>query len=421
MTTASLNLGKEINTEGRPYYNFINSLKSQETKNGYNKSLRKYMQHYKITDVNKLLTFSITEMENMLTDYLLDLQQKDLSSSYVNLNFCALKHFYFMNDIRINDKKISKFLGEKKRKNTDRGYTHEEIKKLLDVSDLRLKVAISVIACTGMRIGAITPLKLSHVKKVENVNANIYKFIVYENAIKDEYITFSTPECSAYIDSYFDYRKRCGEQLNDDSPFIREQFDVNDFEQIRKHGRHVSQDTISNIIGDLAIKAGLREINHSFTGKERKAVPLNHGFRKFWTTQAIKSKVITEARLKLEGHKQGITTSYYRPTEEELLTEYLKAVNNLTIEESNRLRKQITELEQKQSEIDLIKYKHEQEMKGVNEQLDRLGAAYSKFTKAFALNEQLHEQDMIKYNPEYKPLTDKQKEFIRKNVPHLFQ
>ena len=44
-----------------------------------------------------------------------------------------------MNDIRISKQKIIKFLGEPRRKNTDRAYTHEEIKKILDVTDLRVK------------------------------------------------------------------------------------------------------------------------------------------------------------------------------------------------------------------------------------------------------------------------------------------
>ena len=382
----SLNLVKqkqnqqEINTEGRPYYNFINSLKSEETKQGYNKCLKKYLQHYNITDVNKLLTFSVVEIENMLTDYLLELKQNNLSSSYINLNFCALKHFYFMNDVRINDKKISKFLGESKKKNVDRGYTHEEIKKLLDVSDIRIKVLVSVLASTGIRIGALTPLKLSHVKKVQNYDADIYKFIIYENT-KDQYLTFCTPECASYIDSYFEYRKRCGEQLNDNCYLIREQFDINDFEQIRKHGRKISQDTLNSILHSLALKAGIRKINHQFTGKERTAVPLAHGFRKFWTTQVINAKVNPEIREMLLGHKIGLMSSYYRPTQDEMLSEYLKAVNNLTIEESNRLRKQITELEQKQSEIDLMKYKHEMEMNQINEKIEKMANLVNQITK----------------------------------------
>ena len=43
---------------------------------------------------------------------------------------CALKHFYFMNNVRINKEKIGKFLGESKKKNVDRSHTHEEIKRM---------------------------------------------------------------------------------------------------------------------------------------------------------------------------------------------------------------------------------------------------------------------------------------------------
>lgn len=38
-------------------------------------------------------------------------------------------------------------------------------------------------------------------------------------------------------------------------------------------------------------------------------------------------------------HKIGLTSVYYKPTEDEMLAEYMKAVNNLTINEENRLKK----------------------------------------------------------------------------------
>ena len=50
-------------------------------------------------------------------------------------------------------------LGEK---NTDKGYTHEEIKKLLDVANLRMKSVVLLMASTGIRIGAIPDLQLKH-------------------------------------------------------------------------------------------------------------------------------------------------------------------------------------------------------------------------------------------------------------------
>ena len=107
-----------------------------------------------------MLSLPIVDTETMLVDYLMELKKQDLSSSFINLNFCALKHFYFMNDIRINKEKIGKFLGESKKKNVDRSYTHPEIKSLLDIADLRLKVVISVLASTGMRIGALPTFEI---------------------------------------------------------------------------------------------------------------------------------------------------------------------------------------------------------------------------------------------------------------------
>ena len=53
------------------------------------------------------------------------------------------------------------------------------------------------------------------------------------------------------------------------------------------------------------------------------------------------------------GHKIGLTSVYYKPTEDEMLAEYMKAVNNLTINEENRLKIKVDLLERK--EIDYAK------------------------------------------------------------------
>jgi hypothetical protein len=51
-----------------------------------------------------------------------------------------------MNDIRINERKIDKFLGERTCKIKDRAYTHEVIKKLIDATDIRVKIIILLMA-----------------------------------------------------------------------------------------------------------------------------------------------------------------------------------------------------------------------------------------------------------------------------------
>ena len=330
-----------LQEDKEPYRNFYESLRSDDTKIEYKKGLSRYLLHYNLTP-EKMLTFSIGEIEKMLVDYLLHMKKKQLSSSFINLNFCALKHFYFMNDVRINKEKIGKFMGEKKKKNVDRSYTRPEIKSLLDIADLRVKVIVAVLASTGVRIGSLPSLKLSHLEKKEG--AKIYKFIIYQNT-KEEYYTFCSPETASCIDSYLEYRTRSGEKLNNDSFLIREQFDINDFEQIRKEGRSVSKDSISSLLYHLAVKAGVRIPNLNSTGRERQAVPLAHGFRKFFTTQLINAKVNPEIREMLLGHSIGLAGAYYKPTEDEMLEEYLKAADNLTINEENRLRKKVEKLE----------------------------------------------------------------------------
>jgi integrase len=333
----------------RPYQNFIQSLKSEYTKHEYKKGLCRYLTHYNTTP-EQMLSLPIDDIENKLVDYLLYMKNQDLSTSFINLNFCALKHFYFMNNVRINKERIGKFLGESKKKNVDRGYLDSEIKNMLDIADLRFKVVISVLASTGMRIGPLPSLKLSHLQKKDNV----YRFTIYQNT-KDEYFTFCSPEAAAYIDSYLEYRIRSGEKLTTASFLIREQFDINDIEQIRKQGRSICINSMSNILYSLAIKSGVREINHfGKRGRERQSVPLAHGFRKFFTTQLIDSEVNPEIREMLLGHSIGLAGAYYKPTEDKMLQEYEKAIDLLTIDPANRLRKKVHKLEVERSQFDLL-------------------------------------------------------------------
>jgi site-specific recombinase XerD len=71
----------------------------------------------------------------------------------------------------------------------------------LDVSDLRMKVMILLMASSGMRIGALPSLRLRNLERIDS----IYKVTVYEGT-NSSYYTFCTPECSSFIDAYFEYR-----------------------------------------------------------------------------------------------------------------------------------------------------------------------------------------------------------------------
>src|SRR4029079_11263025 len=109
-----------------------------------------------------------------------------------------------INDVVLNTKKINRFMPERRRIKKDRAYFHEEISKMLEIADERMRAVILLLASSGIRVGALPLLKLQNLK--EN------RLTVYET-FNEEYLTFITPECKKAVDSYLDMRSRYGEEL----------------------------------------------------------------------------------------------------------------------------------------------------------------------------------------------------------------
>jgi integrase len=81
---------------------------------------------------------------------------------------------------------------------------------MLQVADSRDKAIISLFACTGIRIGAVPDLKLSHLQKINKYN--LYRITIYENT-KQEYFVFTTPEFCSILETYLFQRVRRGEKI----------------------------------------------------------------------------------------------------------------------------------------------------------------------------------------------------------------
>lgn len=312
---------------------FLKSCRSAATKNNYEVSLQKYIDF--VGENNLFYDNNPRLIEYKIIEFILSLRDEGKSHSAISNYLHPIKAFYRINDVVLNVYKISKFMPERIKVNRDRSYTHEEIGKMLELADERMKAVILLLASSGMRIGAIPFIRLRNLQDA--------KITVYESA-NEEYFTFITPECKKAIDFYLDFRSRYGEKLNDNSYLLREQFDI------RNPGppRQVNHRTIQWNIRILAIKCGIRkpETDHD--------VMVAHGFRKFFTTQLINSKVNSEIREMLLDHKIGLASAYYRPTEQEMYLEYEKAIDSLTIDPTNRLRKKIETLTVEKSRLEAM-------------------------------------------------------------------
>ncbi len=144
---------QEGSKEEDVYFNFINSIKSEVTKKIYEYNIKIFMRFCCIKNFYNLSIMQ--NPQNQIVNHFMSLREKGLSTNSLSTRLKAIYHFYDMNDIPLNKKKINMFKGERSRKVVDRAYTHDEIKRILDVSDLRSKVIVLLMSSTGMRIGAL--------------------------------------------------------------------------------------------------------------------------------------------------------------------------------------------------------------------------------------------------------------------------
>jgi integrase len=109
-------------------------------------------------------------IQKQIIDYLIYLKNPPVSLRYVTRSqyLAAIMTFYDLNEVILNKKKIYRYLGEEEKPIENRGYTTQEIAKLLEVCDERVKALILFLASTGVRIRAIIDLKLEDLTSIPN-------------------------------------------------------------------------------------------------------------------------------------------------------------------------------------------------------------------------------------------------------------
>jgi integrase len=359
---------------GLPYRIFIEGLKSPVTKAAYSYAFSKYMKHLKLDNPDDLLKNKDNPkfIQDQIIEYMIYLKNPPCSLRYATRSqyLAAIMTFYELNEVILNKKKIYRYLGEEERPIENRGYTSQEIAEMLEFCDERIRAIILFLASTGVRIRAIIDLKIEDLTNIPEYE--IHQVRVYATA-KERYFTFTTPEASKAITTYLNYRETCGERLKPSSPLFRNQFNRIDPDSVH-NSQPIRLRALEWLISQTIQKSGLRTVErqteiHESHGRIRKNVRLTAGFRKFFDTQLIYARVEPRTKEMFMGHSIGLDDHYFTPGENYILQEYLKAVDYLTINEENRLRKEVKELTSRQSEIKVIEEKREQEMKLMREEM----------------------------------------------------
>jgi hypothetical protein len=128
---------------------------------------------------------------------------------------------------------------------------------------------------------------------------------------------------------------------------------------------------IKKLIEDALWTQGIRTKLEN--GIKRHEFQADHGFRKWFKTRCELAGMKSINIETLMGHSIGISDSYYRATENEILDDYLKGVDFLTIHDEARLRKQIMEMKQREKEIEIgHEAQKDQKIKALAEQVSSI-------------------------------------------------
>ena len=406
-----------------PYERFLGVLNSSETKRTYTKNLKYFLRFCQLDNYSDLIEKLETESgkHDMISDYLMYLKnEKKLSSSAVNIAFSTIKRFYSINRVKLDWDYLTHYKGKNLGKVVeDRLYTKEEIDQLLLHADVREKVVIYTLLSTGMRIGGLAGIRLKDMEWIEEYK--LYKFKVYTEEIQERYITYCTPECSHVILKYLEYREKHGDTLKPTSPLIyRKQmrYDNKDRKMIIENQFDIPMDSqsVQQILTRLQRKSAVlpkqkEDDNPLRRGRLRNPVMRCHAFRKMFNTICIKNNMNHYVKEMLMGHKKKLELdyNYFRPLESQLFDEYLKVIDDLTINDEYRLSKQVQELKEKNEDSEyVIKGKlqeKEEQIKVLMSQVEKLNKETNRNRQEFIdIEKQIQE---IKNNTKIDPDTRK--------------
>jgi len=283
----------------------------------------------------------------------------EIVASTISNYYKAAKLFCEMNDLVINWKKISRGIPTGRHAANDRAPTLEELRKLADYPDRRIKPIVSLMLSTGIRIGAFDTMKWKHIIPIYSNDGHeviAAKLIVYPGD-SEEYFALMTPESFHSISSWMAYRASYHEIVTEDSWVMRDLWQTTESRYganygVAKFPKQLKHSGVKSLLERAARAQGI--FKPLPTGVRRREWKVAHGIRKYTNTMMIKAHVNNTVKEFLLGHNLRLDDNYYRPIEDDIVSEYLKALDLLTLNEYNRLQKKIEQLTLKNADNEYI-------------------------------------------------------------------
>jgi hypothetical protein len=151
--------------------------------------------------------------------------RKEITGSTIRNYIKAIKLFTEMNDILISWKKITRGLPKGRKWADDRAPTLEEIRKIVEYPDRRIKPIVYTMVSSGIRLGAWDYLRWGHIHPIcSNDDIIAAKILVYAGE-DEQYFTYISSEAYQALADWMNFRQKSGETINQDSWVMRNLWD----------------------------------------------------------------------------------------------------------------------------------------------------------------------------------------------------
>jgi len=274
---------------------------------------------------------ALAKYSRLLDDFVGCLQAEDLAPGTVSNHTKGVKALFRCNRLKLE----LPYSLSKRTVYSDRAPTPEELQHIINLSDIREKVIVSMLALGGFRIGTLVKLQYRHVKRdLEKMITPIHIHVEAEitKGKYHDYDTFLCQEAAEYLKAYLELRRQGSptgrmppENIHEESPLIRD--------KLSRHPKPLSPGRLYQIVHQLYIKAGI--ITRKPLGRRYDIRP--HSIRKFFRTQMAALGVDRDYIEYMMGH----TISTYHDIKMKG-TEFLRAIytaSGLSIKPKTRISK----------------------------------------------------------------------------------
>jgi len=334
--------------------------KSDRTRIIYTQGLEKFLEHYDM-DTEELYNQYIQDLKSqdrrdkarigkMVTRLMVEMQSRGYSGSYVSEIKKGVNAFFKANAEELIYTK-GKSVIDKSTNGKDR-MTKEHLRTILDATgNMRNKSIITMGKDTGLRVSDLANIRTKHVIDAIREDRDFHTFeIEIEKTTSETGVKANPvmgPDAMKYLRLWWKERARYGGgegpddylycMIEDKPEHVRDGKTIS----VQRKGDPLSSHAISGMVYRLIKKAGLGDENISA-----------HSMRKFHETE-LGRKVKDTWIDKMTGRAEGYKGAYIKPDSEELITEYKKGYDEISL----MPKSEISELEiKKMTAIESIRW-----------------------------------------------------------------